>query len=108
MEAEGGLGPVHPACAGHMEPSCPRSPSTPLRVGPQQGWGSWNPPRPCCGVPQGAGMWVSGSCASCLPQGLLWVGAAFQLGGSGDLFPMIQAKRPSQLVGVLPAGDPAP
>ena len=97
------LGRLHPACTGHVEPGYPRAPST-----PQQGWGSWNPHRPRCGVPQGAGMWVSGSCASCLPQGLLRVGAAFQLGGSGDLFPRIQAKRPGQLVGVLPAGDPAP
>lgn len=34
------LGRLHAACAGHMEPSCLWSPSTPLRVGPQQGWGS--------------------------------------------------------------------
>lgn len=50
-------------------------------------------------------MWVSGSCASCLPQGLLCVGAAFQLSGSGDLFPRIQAKSPGQLVGVLPVPE---
>lgn len=64
------LGRLHAACAGHTEPSCLWSPSTPLRVGPQQGWGSWSAHCPRCGVPQGAGTWVSGSCASCLPQGL--------------------------------------
>lgn len=41
-------------------------------------------------------------------RGWLWVGAAFQFGGSGDLFPRVLAERPGQLAGVLPARDPAP
>lgn len=108
MEAEGGLGLAPPSlCRSHGTQLPTVSVHTPQGRA-SAGLGELEPLPSLLWGPTGAGMWVSGSCASCLPQGLLWVGAAFQFGGSGDLFPRIQAKRPGQLLGVLPAGDPAP
>lgn len=108
MEAEGGLGLAPPSlCRSHGTQLPTVSVHTPQGRA-SAGLGELEPSPSSLWGPTGAGMWVSGSCASCLPQGLLWVGAAFQFGGSGDLFPRIQAKRPGQLLGVLPAGDPAP
>lgn len=63
-------GRLHAACAGHMEPSCLWSPSTPSGLGLSRAGGAerrlWVP----LWGPTGVGTWVSGSCVSCLPQGL--------------------------------------
>lgn len=53
------LGWLCPTCAGHCQSQLPLVSVPSLRVGPQQGWGSWSPHCPYCEVRQGAGTWVS-------------------------------------------------